>query len=240
MRTESGRHARATDENRNIMLYWDDANPFPSDIISVTEAWQNACPTWNVMLFGCETACEYLRSKFGGDIAHLFLSCGIPAMRSDFIRVFWVISDGGIYSDMTFVPKREALFFDPGKDVTLARRSDNGRILNNIFFSKKNTKEIKLVAYEIVKAVSEKKKNNIYRATGPGAWMKALWGGRLNNAIQADDSELNTSTLSFVNFDHLCRDFLADSNYPSSTRGSDMHWHERQTRESIYRDYPKR
>ena len=108
----------AVGKNRNIMLYWDDANPFPQDIIAVTEKWRNVCPAWNVMLFGQETACDNLRENFGGDIARLFLICGIPAMRADFFRVVWAISDGGIYSDMTYVPKIELLFFDPGKDVT--------------------------------------------------------------------------------------------------------------------------
>lgn len=231
MKTDSD--ARATDENRNIMLYWDDANPFPPDIISVAEYWRYVCPAWNVMLFGKDAACSYLSDKFGGDIARLFLTCGMPAMRADFFRVFWAISDGGIYSDMTFAPKREPLFYDPEKDVTLARRSDNGKIMNNIFFSKKNSKELNLVAYEIIYTISEKKRTNIYRATGPAAWMRALWGRDTNDM---ETSEMETSMIAIINFEKLCRDFLIESGYPSSTRGTEMHWSRQQTRKSIYQD----
>lgn len=232
MRTDSGA-PRVADENQNVMLYWDNANPFPPDILSVTEIWRNVCSTWNVMLFSKETACSFLRDKFGEDIVHLFLTCGMPAMRADFFRVFWAISDGGIYSDISFTPKREPQFFDPGKDVTLARKAYDGKIINGIFFSKKDSKALKLVAYEIIKTVSEKKRTNIYRVTGPAAWMRALWGRDTNDL---ETSDMETSTIAIVNFENLCRDFLIDSAYPSSTRGTDMHWSRQQKRKSIYHD----
>lgn len=147
--------SRAANDNRNIMLYWDNGNPFPPDIIAIAEKWRILCPGWDVMLFCKDTAHVFLQQKFGGDIARLFLTCGIPAMRSDFFRVFYSISEGGIYSDVRYIPKREPLFIDPDKDLTLVRHSSYG-FCNGIFFSKKNCAELKLVAYDIIEQISKR------------------------------------------------------------------------------------
>ena len=89
----------------------------------------------------------FLRDNFGGDIARLFLTCTIPAMRADFFRVFWAISEGGIYSDLAFAPTREPLFFDAEKNLTVVKRPDGEVIRNGVFFSRKNCKELKLMGH---------------------------------------------------------------------------------------------
>lgn len=225
MRTDPGeRTLEEPDVNRNVMLYWDDADPFPADIIAVSEAWRQFCPAWNVTLFGMDAAYRLLRENFGGDVARLFLSCALPTMRADFFRVFWGISEGGIYSDVTFVPTREPLFFDPGKDLTVARRSDRGTFLNGFFATKKNCKELKLVAYEIIKAVSKREIPCILHATGPGAWMRAL-------------SPHETSTMAILEWEKLLGDFIKFSRYRSSVHSTPSHWKWLQLSTKIYRDH---
>ena len=156
MRTESwAQISRTIGDSRNVMLYWDDANPFPPDIIAITEKWRNFCPGWDVMLFGKDTACGFLQENFGRDIARLFLTCGLSNMRSDFFRVFWAIAKGGIYSDLLFSPKREPLFFDPEKNLTLARNHYTGMPINGIFFAKRDCVELKLVAYQLITTISK-------------------------------------------------------------------------------------
>lgn len=220
------RDPRASDAahvNRNVMLYWDNANPFPSDVIKVYEIWRYHCPGWNVTLFGREAACDFLREKYGGDIVRFFLNCAMPAMRADFFRVFWAISEGGIYSDITFLPKREPLFFHQEKNLTVVKKRDGNVIRNSIFFSKKDCKELKLIAYEILKAVSTREIPCIWLATGPGAWMRVL-------------SLHETSTVAVLEWINLRSRFIKFSNYPSSTQNTDMHWKELQLRNSIYQD----
>ena len=224
---------RASDVNRNVMLYWDDATldwgevePYPARIIAVREKWQSFCTGWNAALFCKETAMLFLRDKYGEDIARLFSSCVVAAMRADFFRVFWAMAEGGIYSDLNYVPKREPLFFNPAKSLTVARRSDNGTIMNRIFFSKKNSEEMKLVANEILDAVSKREIPCILHATGPGAWTRAL-------------SPNGTSGMSILRWEDLRDDFMERSNYGLTTRGTNRYWKKLQLRMSIYRDPPE-
>ena len=227
MMTNAGPQISQENEaNRNIMLYWDDANPFPPDVVKVSETWRNFCPGWNVTLFGKETALRFLRDNFGGDIARLFLTCAIPAMRADFFRVFWAISEGGIYSDLAFAPIREPLFFDAEKNLTVVKRPGGEVIRNGIFFSKKNCDELKLIAYEIMVAVGKKEIPCIWQATGPGAWTKTL---------QLSE----TSTVAILDWKDLYGNFIKYSKYSSLTWSTDKHWKYLQRIMSIYQEPPE-
>lgn len=226
-------NSQAFDENRNVMLYWDDlmlewgeVEPYPDGIIAVKEKWQSFCPRWNAVLFSKETAWHFLREKFGRDIAELFSTCAVAAMRSDFFRVFWAISEGGIYSDLNFVPIREPFFFEPSKRLTVARRSDNGTIMNRIFFSKKGCEEMKLVANEIIETVSKREIPCILHSTGPGAWTRAL-------------SPNGTSGMTVLKWEDLLGNVIERRNYGHTTRGTCQHWKKLQLRMSIYRDPPE-
>lgn len=159
-------------ENRNIMIYWDESTPPPS-ISAILEKWESVCPDWNVSLYNSVKASRFLHEKFGIEILRLFSQCALPTMRSDFFRVFWAASEGGIYSDVTFSPIREPLFFDEKKNITLLK-DDRMSIRNGIFFAKKNCAQIKLIAFEIIKNVSIKKYKNIHMVTGPSAWVNAI------------------------------------------------------------------
>lgn len=209
--------------DKNIMLYWDDAEP-PADVSHVVEQWRTRCPDWKVSLFDQKKAFQFIREKIGEDIARLFLACALPSMRSDFFRVFWGIVEGGIYSDITFVPTREPLFFDEGKNLTVARRG-HGNIESGIFFARKDCKELKLIAYEIIKSVGLRREGSIITVTGPVVWRKTIW-------------QRETSTLAIVDFDYLFQ-FIERSNYASSTRGTDRHWTRMQWSTGIYREPPE-
>jgi hypothetical protein len=206
-------------EDRNILLYWDDQNIDPSASL-VVKKWRSVCTSWNTRVHSLDSGYSFLQEEYGRDIANGFLSCAVPAMRSDFFRVFWILSKGGIYSDFTFIPKREPLFFNASKNITVARWS-HGRIVNGVFFAKRDCNELKVVAFEMLKAISRKNDNNIWSATGPGAWIRALGGE------QTDDLEI-------IDQSDLFKNFLAHSGYNSSTRNTGNHWSEVQKHTSIY------
>lgn len=215
--------SEAAESHQNIMLYWDEADPFPPDIVKVCEIWRRFCPTWNVTLFGKESACRFLHEKYGIEVVRLFQTCAIPAMRSDFFRVFWAISEGGIYSDVTFLPQREPFFFVPEKDLTVVLRPDGEVIRNGIFFAKKNCKELKLIAYEIMKSVSKRESAHVAFATGPRIWTRILMPNE-------------SGAVAILQWSDLYWKFINYSNYPSSTHDTDMHWKELQLRMNIYQD----
>ena len=209
-------------ENRNVMLYWDESPP-PDSVCAIVETWKSFCFGWNVSLFNREEASRFLLREFGREILSLFSSCALPSMRSDFFRVFWAISKGGIYSDVTFLPNCEPNFFEENKNITLVEviRDGRPRMYNGIFFAKQNCAEIKLVAYEIIKNVSQKKLDNVYQVTGPGAWVLAI--GREE-----------TSTITVKIFNDIIGNDIVYSCYPESTRDTENHWSKRQCRMNIF------
>jgi hypothetical protein len=203
------------------LLYWDD-EAAPESVLQVLHQWRENCPSWNVQLFGKRTAEHFLLERFGSEIRKCFLSCAVPAMRSDFFRVFWALEEGGIYSDVTFLPKSDALFFSDQKNITLARWH-HGRIVNGVFFAKKNCQELKLVAYEILMSVSKRADNNIWSAVGPGAWIRAL-------------GQEESESIAIVDRSYLFEHHLKMSGYESSTRDTELHWSKVQENISIYKD----
>lgn len=194
---------------QNVMLYWADESP-PDSVISVLHEWERVCPTWHIMLYSRQKAYDYLKHHFGTEISKLFSCCAIPAMQSDFFRVFWAISEGGVYCDLTFAPKTEPLFFSDEKPLTLVRWW-HGRLVNGVFYAAKGCKELKLVAYEILAAVSLKEEKSIWLATGPGVWIRAL-------------GQVETAEISIVTHEKLFETYLRPSGYDSSTRGTNQHW----------------
>lgn len=206
-------------ENRNMLLYWDDENLDPSTT-EVFQKWKSVCTSWNIKVFSRESARSFLNKEYGADIETAFLSCAVPAMRSDFFRIFWALAKGGIYSDFTFAPKCEPLFFDESKNLTLVKWP-HGRIVNGIFFAKKDCDELKVVAFEILKAISCRTDNNIWSVTGLGAWIRALGGER-------------TDSIEIIGRSDLFKEFLEASNYNGSTRNTENHWSKLQVNKSIY------
>ena len=208
-------------ENRNIMLYWDESPP-PSSISSVLEKWQVFCPDWNVTLYNFDTASRFLYDNFEIEILRLFSQCAIPAMRSDFFRVFWAISEGGIYSDVTYIPKQKPLFFDENKNITMVAHGPTN-FINGIFFAKKNCAELLLIAKEMINRIRKKKKvNNIAVITGAGCWIVAIGSSE-------------TKSIAIRSYRYVIDKFLDYSNYPDSTRNTENHWSNIQKHQSIYR-----
>lgn len=213
-----------TELNKNIMLYWD-TRPYPADVLEIVQKWRDSFPDWNVTIFDREMASIFLSKMYGREIVRLFLTCALPAMRADFFRVFWAISEGGIYSDLRFTPRQNPIFFNTEKDLTVPMVPRIPILRNNLFFAKRNCKELKLVACELIKNVSQKKIHDIYEATGP-----TLWG----KVIPLKD----TSTVSLVNWKNVVDKFVYRREYPSSTRGTDMHWTQMQLKINIYHAPP--
>lgn len=218
------RRLNLTEINQNILLYWD-TRPFPSDVLEVVQKWRFSFPDWNVNLFDQDMARDFLSEKYGNEIVRLFHTCALPAMKADFIRVFWAISEGGIYSDIRFTPRHNPIFFNSEKELTVPMVPRIPILRNNIFFSKKGCKELKLIAFEIIKNISEKRIQDIYEATGPTLWGKVI-------------PLKNSRTVSIVNWQDVVENYVYRAEYPSSTRGTDFHWTKMQLKMNIYSPHP--
>lgn len=204
---------------RNVMLYWADDTPPPS-VRDVVGQWQEIYADWTVTLFSHASAGAWLQDRCGVEIARLFRKCRLPAMQADFFRVFWAIEEGGIYSDITLAPLVCPGFAATGKDLVVMRRF-HGRIVNSIFYARKGSADLKQVAYHILQAMSLQTDQNVWSATGPGAWIAAL-------------GQEETTTLGIIPDQEMYETYVKRSMYQASTRGSSQHWSQDQLTASIY------
>lgn len=205
---------------RNIMLYWADEPP-PS-VRAVVEQWRAVYADWNVTLFSRSAASAWLGNRCGAEIARMFDACRLPAMQADFFRVFWAIEEGGIYSDVTFAPLVCPGIEAIGKELVLMRRF-HGRIVNSIFYAARGSADLKKVAYHILRAMSLRIDQNVWSATGPGAWIEAL-------------GQEETPSIGIMTDQEMYQKYVRRSDYEASTRGSSLHWSQDQKSASIYLD----
>lgn len=210
--------------HKNIILYWHDECP-PESVLDVAGQWQVTATDWRVTLYSRETAAHFLASQYGQKVSDLFCACRIPAMQADLFRVFAILAQGGLYSDITFAPTRAPEFISPAHDVT-AVKGRHGKFINGLFYARQGSPDLDRVGREIIRGVAERADNRIWAVSGPGAWFRA--------ATPHDNPRFNLLSLP----DLLGQD-LTESNYRSSTRGTRSHWSERQKTESLYTATPQ-
>jgi len=101
---------------RTLVRFWDDLSNVPADV-------QNCLDTWNALrdagfafrMFSDDSAAEYIGERYGRREVAAFARCRHPAMRSDYLRLCFVLAEGGLYVDADDVllgEGWEALFRD--------------------------------------------------------------------------------------------------------------------------------
>lgn len=209
-----------------VFVYWD-APEAPADVLAVVARWREKCPEREVELFNRDTARQFLTRTHGATIAALFDSCALPAMRSDFFRVFRALEGGGLYCDVTFAPQaglsRAPEGFGTATGLSVVRWNAHGRIVNGIFHAKAGNPLMQQIAYALTKGVSLRRGQNVWSVTGPGVWIPIL--------DQADPASFKA-----YDSDALFTGFLQRSGYTSSTRGTDQHWSKAQEAIGIFAD----
>jgi mannosyltransferase OCH1-like enzyme len=205
----------------NVLLYWDKF-PFPESVVSVSNLWKSLGDDWNVELFCFDSALSFLEKNFGERVSSAFMSCAIPAMQSDFIRVFWILKNGGLYADITFAPGDIPKFWHTN-DKFVCARWQHGRIINGIFYSEPGSETLVKISEDILQNVQSRAGRNIRNITGPGVW---------NNIISSQE----ITEYRVIDRADLFRKHIRHSKYSDSTRDSDLHWSKIQHNIDIFRD----
>lgn len=143
-------------------------------------------------------------------------------MQSDFIRVHWILEHGGVYSDLTFAPQENPIFWNEVDELVCARWQ-HGRIINGLFYAQAKSKILADLAVQIYQNVKNRTSNNIRNVTGPGAWQAVL-------------SRYDMSEYKVVEREVLFAKYIKHSKYTASTRNTEKHWSKMQQTQSIYRD----
>lgn len=93
----TARLGSATEIPRQIVQYWDAANP-PQRIAAMMETWCNH-PEFAYRRFDRRAALSYLRDNFDAKAVQAFQLARNPAEESDFLRLCILSYEGGVYAD---------------------------------------------------------------------------------------------------------------------------------------------
>lgn len=85
---------------RTLIRYWHDPSDLPNDVRDCIASWDRlAHEGFQIRMFCDASAAAYISERFGFREQAAFERCRHPAMRSDYLRMCVVLSEGGLYVD---------------------------------------------------------------------------------------------------------------------------------------------
>ena len=85
---------------RKFLRYWHDPSDLPDDVRKCLDSWNCLIDEgFEFFLFDDISAANYIAEVFGEREQRAFKRCTHPAMRCDFLRMCFVLAEGGFYVD---------------------------------------------------------------------------------------------------------------------------------------------
>ena len=85
---------------RKIVRYWHDLSNLPEDVRACLESWDCLKKEgFEFRMFDDASAAAYITETFGKRECQAFARCSHPAMRCDYLRMCFLLSEGGLYVD---------------------------------------------------------------------------------------------------------------------------------------------
>lgn len=164
---------------KKVVQYWDQ-DQIPDDVSMLMKSWVQVNPDIEYIRFSKKEAASFLRAEYGEEVARLFETCAVPAMRSDFFRVGYILKNGGMYIDAATRAERQlpSEFFSDG--VLRLMRKWHGGVWNGFIVANKNDPFLGGVFQRIIENIRSRRKNDVWAVTGPG----------VINELLKDNSEL--------------------------------------------------
>ncbi len=92
--------ARHTGIPRKLIRYWHDLRALPDDVRACLESWDRlAGEGFSFHMFDDESAATYIDDVYGEPESRAFSRCVHPAMRCDYLRLCFILAEGGLYVD---------------------------------------------------------------------------------------------------------------------------------------------
>lgn len=92
--------ATSSEIPRHLVRYWHDPSDFPDDVRACLDSWSRlADHGFSFHLFDDESAAAYIVANYGERESRAFARCDHPAMRCDYLRLCFVLAEGGLYVD---------------------------------------------------------------------------------------------------------------------------------------------
>lgn len=85
---------------RTLVQYWHDPLDLPDDVRACLGSWDRLRGEgFRLRRFDDASAAEYVAERYGAREREAFARCRHPAMRSDYLRICFILADGGLYVD---------------------------------------------------------------------------------------------------------------------------------------------
>ncbi len=85
---------------RTLVRFWHDPSDVPQDVGNCLRSWDTLRDEgFAFRMFGDASAAAYIAERYGPREVAAFARCRHPAMRSDYLRMCFVLADGGLYVD---------------------------------------------------------------------------------------------------------------------------------------------
>lgn len=85
---------------KRIIRYWHDPFNLPEDVRACLESWDCLGDEgFEFHMFDDATAATYIGDVYGEPERKAFARCAHPAMRSDYLRMCFILAEGGLYVD---------------------------------------------------------------------------------------------------------------------------------------------
>ena len=82
------------------MRFWHDPHDVPADVRNCLDSWGSLrAEGFAFRMFDDESASAYIAERYGSRQLAAFRRCRHPAMRCDYLRLCFVLAEGGLYVD---------------------------------------------------------------------------------------------------------------------------------------------
>jgi hypothetical protein len=85
---------------RTLIRYWHDPSDVPGDVRACLDSWEPLREEgFQFRMFSDVSAAAYIAERYSTRECKAFARCRHPAMRSDYLRMCFVLAEGGLYVD---------------------------------------------------------------------------------------------------------------------------------------------
>jgi len=85
---------------KTLVRYWHDRRDLPDDVRACLNSWDRLGEEgFEFQMFSDASAAAYISERYGARECQAFARCRHPAMRSDYLRMCFVLAEGGLYVD---------------------------------------------------------------------------------------------------------------------------------------------
>jgi len=100
MKMGEGFHSKSKLIPKRLLRYWHDPLDLPDDVRTCLESWNRlAEEDFEFHMFDDTSAAIYIANVYGESERKAFARCTHPAMRCDYLRLCFILEEGGFYVD---------------------------------------------------------------------------------------------------------------------------------------------